>query len=153
MDMVKAMEIDKQNNLWIGTNEGVAVGTINEQNFQRYTLLDSLTVGIITALYCDPNGDMWIGTEREGDKPGLIKYNAAKKDFKPVSALPGIIPKTMVMDGKGVLWIGTGQGLIAFKNDSIISTVTHEDGLLSDNINLLCYQAMMGVFISVQISD
>ena len=31
---VKAMEIDKQNNLWIGTVEGVAVGTINEQNFQ-----------------------------------------------------------------------------------------------------------------------
>jgi ligand-binding sensor domain-containing protein/serine phosphatase RsbU (regulator of sigma subunit) len=134
---VKAMEIDRQNNLWIGTVEGVAVGTINEQNFQRYTLMDSLTVSLITALYCDPNGDMWIGTEPRGVKPGLIKYNAVKKDFKPISALPGIIPKTMVMDGNGVLWIGTGQGLIAFKNDSVISTVTLDDGLLSNNINLL----------------
>jgi len=30
-----------------------------------------------------------------------------------------------------------GQGLIAFKNGSIISTVTQDDGLLSNNINLL----------------
>ena len=55
--------------------------------------MDSLTVFGITALYCDPNGDMWIGTEPRGGKPGLIKYDAAKKNFKPVSALPGIIPK------------------------------------------------------------
>ena len=134
---VKALEIDKQNNLWIGTNEGVALGTINQQNFQRYTLMDSLTIFGITTLYCDPNGDMWIGTEPRGQKPGLIRYNSAKKIFKPVSVLPGIIPKTMVMDRKGVLWIGTGQGLIAFRNDSVLSTLTKVDGLLSDNINLL----------------
>jgi len=76
--------------------EGVAVGTINEQNFQRYTLVDSLTIFGITALYCDPDGNMWIGTEPRGEKPGLIKYDAVKKDFKPVSALPGIIPKAIV---------------------------------------------------------
>ena len=120
---VKALEIDKQNNLWIGTLKGLAVGTINEQNFQRYTIMDSLTVSIITALYCDPNGDMWIGNGSKGKKPGLIKYNAAKKNFRQVPALSGIIPKTMVMDSKGVLWIGTGQGLLSFKNDSIISTL------------------------------
>jgi ligand-binding sensor domain-containing protein/serine phosphatase RsbU (regulator of sigma subunit) len=134
---VKALEIDKQNNLWIGTVEGVAVGTINQQNFQRYTLMDSLTVSLITALYCDPNGDMWIGTEPRGRKPGLIKYIAAKKDFQPVSILPGIIPKALVMDNKGILWIGTGEGLIAFRNDSVLSIVTKDDGLLSNNINLL----------------
>lgn len=134
---VKALEIDKKNNLWIGTVEGVAVGTINQQNFQRYTLLDSLTISLITALYCDPNGDMWIGTEPRGGKPGLIKYIAAEDDFKQITTLPGIIPKTMVMDSEGVLWIGTGEGLLAFKNDSVITTVTQDDGLLSNNINLL----------------
>jgi ligand-binding sensor domain-containing protein/serine phosphatase RsbU (regulator of sigma subunit) len=134
---VKAMEIDKENHLWIGTVEGVAVGTINEQNFQRYTLMDSLTVSLITALYCDPNGNMWIGTEPRGKKPGLIKYDPQKKSFKPVNALRGVIPRTMVMDKSGILWIGTGEGLKAFRNDSIIATVTEEDGLLSDKINLL----------------
>ena len=28
--------------------------------------MDSLTVFGITALYCDPNGNMWIGTEPSG---------------------------------------------------------------------------------------
>jgi len=147
IDQVKALEIDRQNNLWIGTDLGVVKGTINEQNFHRYNGMDSLIVDIITTLYCDPNGDMWIGTEQRGDKPGLIKYNALKKVFKKVSALAGIIPKALVMDNKGVLWIGTGEGLIAFKNDSIISTVTQDDGLLSNVINLLTVGSDGSIYI------
>jgi ligand-binding sensor domain-containing protein/serine phosphatase RsbU (regulator of sigma subunit) len=135
---IKALETDRQDKLWIGTVDGVAAGTIGKQNFQRYTVLDSLTISLITSLYCDPNGDMWIGTDpMRADKPGLIKYDAAKQVFTPVKALPGIIPKTMVMDGKGVLWIGTENGLIAFKNDSVSSVVTRDDGLLSNIINIL----------------
>ena len=134
---VKAMEIDRQNNLWIGTVDGLAVGTINQQNFQKYNFMDSLIVGVISVLYCDPDGNMWIGTERMGGKPGLIKFNASKKDFRRVPAFSGVIPKTLVMDSKGVLWIGTSEGLKAFRNDSIIASVTQDDGLLSNNINLL----------------
>jgi ligand-binding sensor domain-containing protein/serine phosphatase RsbU (regulator of sigma subunit) len=134
---IKALEIDHKNNLWIGTSEGVAVGTINQQNFYRSTNLDSLTVFGISSLYCDLNGDMWIGTERMGEKPGLIKYNSFKKAFKRVPALAGLIPRTMVMDARGVLWIGTSEGLKALRNDSIILSITQNDGLLSNNINLL----------------
>ena len=59
----------------------------------------------------------------------LLNILHAKKDFNKVPALSGIIPKALVMDSKGVLWIGTGEGLLAFRNDSIISTVTQDDGL------------------------
>lgn len=148
---VKAMEIDKQNNLWIGTLDGLAVGTINDQNFQRYTLMDSLTVSTITALYCDPAGNMWIGNEAAGKKHGLIRFDAATKKFKQVSSLIGIIPKTMVMDNRGILWIGTGQGLFAFRNDSIISTLNQDDGLLSDNINLLAIGNDGSIYIGTNI--
>jgi ligand-binding sensor domain-containing protein/serine phosphatase RsbU (regulator of sigma subunit) len=134
---VKALEIDRQNHLWIGTLDGVAVGTINENNFKRYTTLGPQTVSNITALYCDPNGIMWIGVEPRGDKPGLIRCDPAKDEFTPINALSGKIPKAMVMDRKGILWIGTGEGLFGFKNDSIISNVTQDKGLLSNNINLL----------------
>jgi ligand-binding sensor domain-containing protein/serine phosphatase RsbU (regulator of sigma subunit) len=147
LGQVTALEIDKQNNLWIGTVEGVAVGTINEQNFQRYTLMDSLTVFGITALYCDPHGDMWIGTEPRGGKPGLIKYISDKKDFVPIEALPGIIPKSLLMDREGTLWIGTGEGLIAYKGDSVLFTITQNDGLLSNNVNLLAEGKDGSIFI------
>jgi ligand-binding sensor domain-containing protein/serine phosphatase RsbU (regulator of sigma subunit) len=134
---VKALEIDQQNNLWIGTVDGVAVGTINQQNFTRLTLLDSLTISMITALYCDPNGEVWIGTEPRGNKPGLIKSNVIKKTFKPISAFGGIIPRCIAMDAKGVLWVGTNEGLKEFRNDSIVSTIDQNNGLLSNIINLV----------------
>lgn len=137
IDQVKAMEIDRQNNLWLGTNNGVVFGNINEQNFLSLNSLDTVIIDIVTSIYCDPNGDVWIGTDPTGDKPGLFMYNASKKDFKKIMALSGIIPRAMVMDSKGILWIGTNEGLKAIKNDSIVSTVTEDDGLLSNIITLL----------------
>lgn len=133
---VTAIETDKENHLWIGTVEGVVVGTLNEQNFQRYTLLDSLTINTISALYCDKDGNMWIGTGGTG-KLGLIKYDAARKDFEAIGEFSGIQPKTIVMDGEGTLWVGTSIGVMAYNGDSISRVITQVDGLLSDNINLL----------------
>jgi len=134
---VKALEIDKQNNLWIGTAEGIVVVNLKEQNFKHRQLLDSIMVNIVTSLYCDPDGYMWIGTVPKGDKPGLFRFNQAKDEYKKISAFSGITPKALVMDKKGVLWIGTSEGLLEFRNDSIVSTVLQDDGLLSNNINLL----------------
>ncbi len=144
---VTAMEIDHHNHLWIGTLQGVAVGTIGENNFERYTLLDSLTISNVTALYCDHSGDMWIGTETRPGKPGLVRYDQDSEHFIPIEALPGIIPKAMVMDKDRILWIGTGEGLTAFKNDSVHTVITQDDGLLSDNINLLADGGDGSIFI------
>lgn len=147
---VTAMEIDQDNNLWIGTLEGVTVGTIGKNNFERSTILDfqdSVTVSNITALYCDPSGNMWVGTNPRPGKPGLIKYISSKKDFVPVTNLPKIIPKALVMDKRGILWIGTIEGLIAFRNDSILLRLTQNEGLLSDNINLLADGSDGSIFI------
>jgi|WetSurMetagenome_2_1015567.scaffolds.fasta_scaffold05472_4 ligand-binding sensor domain-containing protein/serine phosphatase RsbU (regulator of sigma subunit) len=134
---IKALEIDNQNNLWIGTLDGLRIGSENNQNIRRCAIMDSITVTTVTALYLDRDGNMWIGHQPVGKKSGLIKYNAAKGEFKQVPAFSGIIPRTLVMDNRKILWVGTGQGLIALRNDSVISTVTQDDGLLSNSINLL----------------
>ncbi len=134
---VTSMEIDKKNNLWIGTLDGLVIGKIGEENFRHSNFIDSLIIGKISALYCDHNGNVWIGTESMRGKPGLIKYDSSKDDFKRVPALSGLIPRALVMDRKGVLWIGTSEGLKAFRNDSIILSITQNDGLLSNNINLI----------------
>jgi ligand-binding sensor domain-containing protein/serine phosphatase RsbU (regulator of sigma subunit) len=149
--IVKAMEIDRQNNLWIGTNDGVTFGRIGETNFERITQLDSITVDVISVLYCDPNGNMWIGTEPKLGRPGIFRYDILKKQFKSIKSLPGIMPKAMVMDAKGVLWIGTGEGLVAFRNDSILDVVTQDHGLLSDNIRLLADGGDGSIYIGTNI--
>ncbi|HVN57630.1 MAG TPA: two-component regulator propeller domain-containing protein [Bacteroidales bacterium] len=136
--MVTAMEIDRQNHLWIGTLEGVAVGTIGENNFQRYLSLGGVNVPSITSLYCDPEGYMWVGTEPMPGKPGLVRINPEnQKESLPVTSLHGVIPKTLLMNGSGILWVGTGEGVFALKNDSVLYNISQEDGLLSNSINLL----------------
>jgi ligand-binding sensor domain-containing protein/serine phosphatase RsbU (regulator of sigma subunit) len=149
--IVKALEIDRNNHLWVGTSEGIVVGTINKEDFKRYTLLDSLTVVGITALYCDPHGDMWIGAEKMGGKPGLLKYNFSRDEFKRVPALSGIMIRTLVMDEKGVLWIGTSEGVKAFRNDSIVLNITQNEGLLSNIINLLATGNDGSIYIGTNI--
>jgi len=59
----------------------------------------------------------------------------------------------MVMDSKGILWIGTGEGLIAFRNDSIISTVTQDDGLPSNTISLLTAGEDGSIYIGTRIPE
>jgi ligand-binding sensor domain-containing protein/serine phosphatase RsbU (regulator of sigma subunit) len=135
--MVTALEIDRQNHLWVGTLDGVSVGTIGENNFQRNISFAKTNVNTVTVLYCDPKGDVWIGTEAKPGKPGLVRFNPSKQEFFPVTKLPGLIPKALLMDKKGILWIGTGEGLLAYKNDSLLYTITEADGLLSNNIKLL----------------
>jgi ligand-binding sensor domain-containing protein/serine phosphatase RsbU (regulator of sigma subunit) len=144
---VKALEIDNQNHLWIGTNEGYAVGTINENNFERYISIDSINASIVTALYCDPKGMMWMGTEPVTGKSGLIRCNPVTGKAKSIPTPPGIIPKNMVMDRNGVLWVGTGEGLLGFRNDSLIATVDQNTGLLSNKINLLTVGDDGSIFI------
>ncbi|HLN56803.1 MAG TPA: two-component regulator propeller domain-containing protein [Bacteroidales bacterium] len=137
LGMVTAMEIDRKNNIWIGTVDGVIRGTIGAENFQRIISMDSLTVARITALYSDPSGDVWIGTEPRANSPTLIRYIANKDEFRTIPAFTGVKPTSMVMDKKGVLWIGTNEGLRAFRNDSVFLSISTSDGLLSDVINLL----------------
>lgn len=134
---VTAMEIDKKNNIWIGTADGVIRGTIGANNFGRLINMDSLTVNWITALYCDPDGNMWIGTEPSGNKPTMIRYNASSDEFRTVKAFSGVKPTSMIMDKGKTLWVGTNEGLKAFRNDSVILNLNMTDGLLSDVINLL----------------
>jgi serine phosphatase RsbU (regulator of sigma subunit) len=139
------MEIDKQNNLWIGTNLGIYVGSIGKENFRQKNQLDRTVVSTITTLYCDPKGGMWIGTVKNGKKPCLFKFIASDKDistvinndFKQVTAFSGLEPTSLVMDSRGVLWVGTYEGLFEFRNDSVISKITVDNGLLSNIINLL----------------
>ncbi len=141
--LVKDLETDLQDNLWIATNNGVIICDFSAQIYRTINSMGGI-VSNITALYCDPGGDMWIGAETiANDEGGVIRYSArdsirySDADFKPVKTLAGIIPSSMVMDKEGVLWIGTSEKLIGFRNDSIIATYSKDDGLLADNINLL----------------
>ncbi len=60
-----------------------------------------------------------------------------KEILKECRLYQELYPRQWLWIEKGVLWIGTSEGLKAFRNDSIILSITQNDGLLSNNINLL----------------
>lgn len=144
---VKAMEIDHRNNLWIGTNDGVVAGSVGVENYVRRTIIDSLTVSGITALYNDPQGVMWIGIEPTGTKPTLFRYEPSRDKFSRIPGFSGLKPVSMTMDKAGILWIGTNEGMRGLKNDTIVKVLTRDDGLLSDVINILAASDDGSIFI------
>jgi len=135
--IVRAMETDNQNNLWIGTDDGLAYWNYKTKTGNRITVMDSITVTNITALYCDRSGKLWIGTQATDEKTGLFRLDPVKMEFSAIEVFRNIIPTAIIMDNEGVLWIGTAQGLIIFENDSITSIIKEEDGLLSNTIQLV----------------
>jgi ligand-binding sensor domain-containing protein/serine phosphatase RsbU (regulator of sigma subunit) len=149
---ITAMEIDKLNNLWIGTVEGVVIGTIYKQNFQRYNVLDSLTVFGITALYCDPKGNMWIGTEARGANPTLIRYDNVKKHFKLVSAFTGIKPTAISMDENGVLLIGTdNDGIFFLKDGELVKPFYLPEIIRSSRVSCIELNKNNDIFVGTRV--
>jgi ligand-binding sensor domain-containing protein/serine phosphatase RsbU (regulator of sigma subunit) len=131
--IITAMEIDKNDNIWIGNNEGLAFWDSEKEELVTYTQEKGLAGNLITALFCDRKGIIWIGTDR---KSGLTKYDPSTNKFT-ILDIGDIIPKTITETPDGRLWIGTVTGLFAIKGDSIELSLREDNGLLSNNIKLL----------------
>lgn len=137
LGIVRAMETDRDNNLWIGTDDGLAYWNLTTGTGDRITLMDSITVTNITALNCDGTGKLWIGTQASDEKTGLFTLDPATMRFRAIPDFRNIIPTAILTDIRGTVWVGTAQGLIAYDNNSIITVVREEDGLLSNTIRSL----------------
>lgn len=84
----------------------------------------------IVALEVDKNGTVWVGTWGGG----LARFDG--KSFKNYTVKDGLASNHVFMlheDQKGVLWIGTSNGMSKF-TDKGFSTMTTEDGLFSNTI-------------------
>jgi ligand-binding sensor domain-containing protein/serine phosphatase RsbU (regulator of sigma subunit) len=131
---ITALEVDNNDNIWIGNDYGLAFWDAEKEELVTYTQEKGLAGNLITALYCDSKGTIWIGSDQ---KSGLTKYDPAEKKFTIVNLGGDIIPKTITETPDGRLWIGTVTGLFAIKADSVVLALTEDKGLLSNNIKLL----------------
>ena len=60
------MEIDKDNNLWIGSIDGLIYYEIENQAMDRLTTVHGLAGNDISSLYCDKSGNIWVGSKGKG---------------------------------------------------------------------------------------
>lgn len=130
---VTALEIDKQNQLWIGTLSGIIYYEIDNQKSSFLSQIDGLNGSSISSIYADSKDRIWVGIN-DGKGLNLIKGS----DISKVNIEESITVNCMIEDLKGNIWIGTQtKGVIVYNGEEIIKRFTQNDGLLSDLVTQL----------------
>jgi ligand-binding sensor domain-containing protein/signal transduction histidine kinase len=116
----RALAMDSETNLWIGTERGLLC---YDPQFQRKPV--PFPWYPIASLLADRDGTVWIGTVGGG----LARYRDGEiKHLHKTDGLPDDVVTALAEDDEGNLWIGTRNGL-AQLSDVKIPTLGYREGL------------------------
>ncbi len=132
--IITAMMIDNQKRLWIGTQAYLVMWDGKNEEISAFSQGEGLVGTSITALYCDSNGAIWVGSD---SKPGLARFNETTKKFEKIDLGEEVVPKTINQTPDSRLWIGSTNGIIALKDDKVVYKLDEDNGLLSNDVKLL----------------
>jgi ligand-binding sensor domain-containing protein/serine phosphatase RsbU (regulator of sigma subunit) len=141
---VTAMELDGQNNLWVGTLDGLVYYEIDHRKVDRLTQLDGLRGNEISAIFADSRGRIWVGSVGRGLT--VITGNR----FDQLDPGYDFTPRCFTEDSEGIIWIGTdGRGVIQYDpvRGEVVRTFTVEDGLLANLINQLSCDGYNNIYV------
>jgi len=148
---ISSLFTDSNGKLWIGTDNGVVNIYNNEsQSFQRISLplklSKSKNTQEISSIAQDKTGAVWVGTKGNGffkipylnQKYITDKTKQYHLDSSGKYKLCNNVIKKLLIDDKGILWIGTDKGLNRMDPESeLISSfyfnVKHPDAPVSDS--------------------
>jgi len=148
---VYSIAVDKDGEIWIGTDEGVAVfyspeNVFSSQNFDAQQILIPRNDGTgladillefesISAITVDGANNKWIGTERSGvyllSPDGLNEIHHFTMDNSPL--LSNNITSIAINDADGEVFFGTSAGIISYKGSATGGGETNSDVLVFPN--------------------
>jgi len=112
---IRAIYRDNENNMWIGTFDGLNLYNPATDNFTHFKAWNKgLTNNVVITVFEDSNGRLWVGTLGGG----LNLYDRKKKAFSAYTFPDGLsysIINSITEDNKGLIWVGTNRGLISFR--------------------------------------
>lgn len=121
--------IDSRRNIWVSAYRGFL--QITKDSLYVYTANEADTCSVssdfVAAVYEDPNGRLWLGTQR-----GLNLFNYESRTFTHVDfgLNESFNVRSIQQSPDGFLWCGTNKGLVRFDPDSKKSVLfTTDDGL------------------------
>jgi ligand-binding sensor domain-containing protein/serine phosphatase RsbU (regulator of sigma subunit) len=132
--MITGLEVDGQNNLWIGTLDGLIYFEIDQHKISRLTQVSGLEGNEVSAVFTDSRGRIWVGIS--GNGVNIIEGS----EIKIANLEMSITPTCFSEDKNGLIWIGTeGRGVLAYdaEEKAVVKQLTSENGLLANLINLL----------------
>jgi signal transduction histidine kinase/ligand-binding sensor domain-containing protein len=123
---------NKNETIWVGTNEGLGKFTFNKQLFKKYEYNkdneNSLCQGEVKALLQDSDKIIWIGTWGNGIcKLNLEsgKFSHIKKNLNLENGLPSNFISEIYEDSNGKIWIGTDKPIGLYKYNPEYNSITH----------------------------
>ena len=112
---------DRRNNIWIATNEGLALQSVNKEmgNLERIVPPGSDAWLTINAVAEDRNGNIWCST-----RLGLLRYLPEEKRFLSYDhafglPLGGFTNNSVAVDTEGRLYFGMPAGICYFEPTEI----------------------------------
>ncbi len=130
--LITALSIDLDNNMWVGTTDGLVYYEIDNQLSNRLTQSNGLAGNEITTVYTDAKNVVWVGARGKG----ITKIKGDK--IEAINLNQKITATSVIEDSKGNLWIGTeGKGVVIYNRDTIVQKYSAANGLLSDYVSLL----------------
>ncbi|MEI7982516.1 MAG: two-component regulator propeller domain-containing protein, partial [Bacteroidota bacterium] len=136
---VKVLYLDRQGNIWAGTNQGINKFNPETGEFKVYTHSNtdpnSLTNNRILSITESKDGKLWIGTE--GGGVGI--FDPASENFSCLTSaegLPDNVVNSVLQDNLGVFWFGTNKGLVRYDHiQKKLQVYTAADGLQANAFN------------------
>ena len=140
-DHVNALCVDKIGNLWIATNGGLQVYNPRMNSFSSYTRESGkMNTNNITSLYYNKDGksnDLYIGTAE-----GLVILNLSSTEKTILTGNSNNVKQftnnyvtQVLQDSRGLIWVGTREGLniLDLETDNL-QYLTEKQGLSNNNV-------------------
>ncbi|MCE7996597.1 MAG: response regulator [Roseivirga sp.] len=155
INAVLAMDNCRDDNLWMGTNNGLVSWRIKTGTYER--ILPNVLNGVkVNAVMVDENDNAWLGTENQGVKmystvSKMLRDIQVKADGITLDYVPSI--NVIVKLKNGNILAGSDRGLFAFKEgalDKVSLSLRPEDEADNVPINAIYESDQHGLFIATQ---
>jgi streptogramin lyase len=143
-DLIYSLAVDKQNNVWVGTNgSGIAVydGILWKKWDMSNMGIGSRIGDIIHSLACDADGNIWAAHMREElqlgsvkSEGGLSRFNGTKWSIISVPQINTQYIQAVHIDRNNSKWIATKFGLGRFSSLNAASLFTKVNAKLQSNL-------------------
>jgi ligand-binding sensor domain-containing protein len=147
-NLILSLAKDREGQIWIGTDKGLAV-FYNPENVFEQDIIESQQVLVevdgyvepilnnesISAIAIDGANRKWFGTQNSGlflySSDGSEQLQHFTENNSPLFS--NNITSLAINQNTGEVFIGTGQGLISYKGEAIVGQASHNNVLVYPN--------------------